>query len=182
MEIAGIWSRAQTGDRTALEQLYDALRELVVGSQPARRLGPHDLEDLIQDVCTSIISQVRKLPFPTSLPGFVWNRSRSKSRGIVRRRGRLAAQAEGESPAAVDTKTSAPWRQLSDAEDRRAMRSCIGELPHEQSECVRRRYERGESIREIAKSEGVSCVTVHKRHRAALDALSRCIKTKGVTP
>lgn len=181
MNHTEMWARARSGERNVLDQLGATLHRLALRAATSLRLGRDECHDLAQDVTASILQRISDRPSPKNLRAFVWFQAWSKARAVRRQRGRFRTNPDWDADRLEDRSSKAPWRQLARDEERRSLCSCIDQLPHQQSMCVRRRFQMGESLREIAQATGVSHVTVIRRLAAAMSSLEVCLTAKGVS-
>ena len=80
---------AQAGDRDAMERLWERHRRWIAAVLLLHKPRDADLEDLLQEVATTIVSKIHSLRDPATLPGWLrsvaLNAARMAARGTKRR-------------------------------------------------------------------------------------------------
>ncbi len=148
-----------------------------------RVLGdPGRAEDVVQEAFLKIWTNASGFdPKRGSLRTWLITSVRNRSIDHLRGHGAHERQ-ELELPAqlAEPTSRSDPWREVSLALERMAVREAVGSLPTEQRQAVQLAYFGGYSQREIADMTQVPLSTVKGRMRLALEKLNSYLLGRGL--
>lgn len=172
------------GDLNALGALYNRYGALAY-SVAVRVLGDTGLaEDTVQESFLKLWSSATRFDASRgSLRG--WLLTLVRNRAVDQMRGRGAQekrQIDLTSFEALQTPGSAPdpWREVSFAMERDAVREALARLPVAQRETVELAYYSGYTLREIADMANVPLSTIKGRMRLALDKLHSYLEGKGL--
>lgn len=173
-----------TGDLNALGALYDRYGAIAY-SVAVRVLGDPGLaEDTVQESFLKLWSSATRFDANRgSLRGWLLTLVRNgaidqlRGRGAQKKRevdltGAEALQSPGAAPD--------PWREVSFAMERDAVREALARLPSGQREAVELAYYSGYTLREIAEMANVPLSTIKGRMRLALDKLHSYLEGKGL--
>jgi RNA polymerase sigma factor (sigma-70 family) len=150
-----------------------------------RILGdPGRAEDVVQEAFLKIWTNASAFdPKRGSLR--TWLITAVRNRSIDHLRGRGAherRELELQPDLAEHAARSDPWREVSMALERMAVREAVGSLPSEQRQAVQLAYFGGYSQREIADMTQVPLSTVKGRMRLALEKLNSYLQGRGLYP
>jgi RNA polymerase sigma-70 factor (ECF subfamily) len=170
------------GQVDALAELYDRYGSLAY-SVAIRVLGdPGRAEDVVQEVFLKLWNSASR--FDAGRGSLrTWILTAVRNRSIDHLRGRAAherEEAELTTDAVATAAGSDPWRELSLALEREAIREALATLPTEQRQAVELAYWGGYSHREIAEMARVPLSTVKGRMRLALEKLHSYLIGRGL--
>ncbi len=170
-----------SGDVRALELLYDRYGTLAY-SVSIRVLGdPGKAEDVVQDVFLKLWTSAQR--FDSNRGSLrTWLLTAVRNRSIDYLRGRGAHErSEKEIPEQVAAAGhgSDPWREVSLAIEREAVRQAVDSLPSEQRQAVELAYFGGYSQPEIAEMIRVPLSTVKGRMRLGMEKLHSYLEGRG---
>ncbi len=170
-----------SGDVRALELLYDRYGTLAY-SVSTRVLGdPGKAEDVVQDVFLKLWTSAQR--FDSNRGSLrTWLLTAVRNRSIDYLRGRGAHErSEKEIPEQVAAAGhgSDPWREVSLAIEREAVRQAVDSLPSEQRQAVELAYFGGYSQPEIAEMIRVPLSTVKGRMRLGMEKLHSYLEGRG---
>ena len=161
-----ITRKALAGDRQALEVLWRRLRRWVAAILLAHRPRGADLEDLLQEVATTLVAKIQELRDVSRLRPWLRSVALNVARGAGRR-ARVSQRVERRSGAAAlqVPDPGADWaRQAADARsDLLQVLALLETLPAHYREPLMLRSLRGHSQKEIAELLGVPVTTVETR-------------------
>jgi RNA polymerase sigma-70 factor (ECF subfamily) len=133
-EEASLLARARAGDRAALERLWSRNRRWVAAVLLVHKPRAADLDDLLQEVATTLIARIGSVRDAEAFPGWLRsvavNAARMSARSVSRRRAaieRFAAFVRGRGDAGSRAPTEA-------SEAARILRDRLAELPEEYAE------------------------------------------------
>src|SRR5438309_5198919 len=160
------------GQVDALARLYDRYGALTY-SVALRVLGdPGRAEDVVQDAFLKLWHSASRFDAHRgSLRTWVITAVRNRSIDYLRGRSAHERQEQELMPELTESHGSDPWREVSLALERMAVRQAVGSLPPEQRQTVQLAYFGGYSQREIADKTKVPLSTVKGRMRLALEKL-----------
>lgn len=170
------------GNQDALAELYDRYGGLAY-AVALRILGdPGRAEDVVQDAFLKLWNNAAQFDLERgSLRTWLITAVRNRSIDTLRGRGAHERQERELKPDMQATgPTSDPWREVSLALERTAVREALNSLPLEQRQTVELAYFGGYSHREIAEMTAVPLSTVKGRMRLALEKLSSYLQGRGL--
>ncbi|TAN32413.1 sigma-70 family RNA polymerase sigma factor [bacterium] len=170
------------GSQDALAALYDRYSRLAYGIA-MRILGdPGRAEDAVQEAFLNVWNGAGSFdPQRGSLRAWLLTAVRNRSIDYLRGRGAHERRELELQPAmAAAGARSDPWREVSLALERSAVREALANLPSEQRQAVELAYFGGYSQREIAEMTRVPLGTVKGRMRLGLEKLSSYLKGRGL--
>ncbi len=178
---AELGEQLASGDVRALELLYDRYGTLAY-SVSTRVLGdPGKAEDVVQDVFLKLWTSAQR--FDSNRGSLrTWLLTAVRNRSIDYLRGRGAHErSEKEIPEQVAAAGhgSDPWREVSLAIEREAVRQAVDSLPSEQRQAVELAYFGGYSQPEIAEMIRVPLSTVKGRMRLGMEKLHSYLEGRG---
>jgi RNA polymerase sigma-70 factor (ECF subfamily) len=142
---------------------------------------PGRAEDVVQEAFLKIWTNAGGFdPKRGSLRTWLITAVRNRSIDYLRGRGAHERQEQELMPELTESHTSDPWREVSLALERMAVRQAVGSLPAEQRQTVQLAYFGGYSQREIADMTKVPLSTVKGRMRLALEKLSSYLQGRGL--
>ena len=166
--LASLVSRAQAGDREAMEQLVAQLRPGVFRYVLARVLDPHLADDVTQEVTVTMVQSLHRYvdqgrPVTAWAFGIAANKVSESRRSAYRRREAPAETLPDQShDGAVE-----PEHAVLRLETAARMRDLLDTLPEQQAEIVRLRVAAGLSAEETAAVLGMTPGAVRvAQHRA----------------
>jgi RNA polymerase sigma-70 factor (ECF subfamily) len=165
-----------------LLELYDRYAGLAY-AVALRILGdPGRAEDVVQEAFLKIWTNASGFdPKKGSLRTWLITAVRNRSIDFLRGRGAHERQELELQPDVAESSTrSDPWREVSLALERMAVREAVGSLPPEQRQAVQLAYFGGYSQVEIADMTKVPLSTVKGRMRLALEKLSSYLQGRGL--
>ena len=165
-------------------ELYDRYGGLAY-AVAMRVLGdPGRAEDVVQDAFLKIWTNAAGFdPKKGSLRTWLITAVRNRSIDYLRGRGAHERQElELQPDVAESGPRSDPWREVSLALERMAVREAVGSLPAEQRQAVQMAYFEGYSQSEISDMTHVPISTVKGRMRLALEKLSSYLQGRGLYP
>ena len=171
-----------SGSHEALAELYDRYGGIAY-SVAFRVLGDRGrAEDVVQEAFLKIWNHAASFDVRRgSLRAWLLTSVRNRSIDYLRGRGAHERQELELQPALAEVgPRSDPWREVSLALERSAVREAMGSLPAEQRRAVELAYFAGYSNREIADMTSVPLSTVKGRMRLALEKLSSYLQGKGL--
>jgi len=166
--LASLVSRAQAGDREAMERLVAQLRPGVFRYVLARVLDPHLADDVTQEVTVTMVQSLHRYvdqgrPVTAWAFGIAANKVSESRRSAYRRR---EAPAETLPDQAHDVAVE-PEHAVLRLETAARMRDLLDTLPEQQAEIVRLRVAAGLSAEETAAVLGMTPGAVRvAQHRA----------------
>ena len=167
----------------ALAELYDRYAGLAYGVA-IRILGdPGRAEDAVQDAFMNVWSRAASFDAERgSVRAWLLTAVRNRSIDYLRGRGAHERQEDELQPdvAYATSSPSDPWREVSVALERSAVRDAIGSLPAEQRQVVELAYFGGYTHTEIADMTRLPLGTVKGRMRLALEKLSSYLLGRGL--
>jgi len=171
-----VW-KFKHGSKNAFCWIYEKYRDDLL-KLAASLLNEADVaEDIVHDVFTSFIRNVKQFQLTGSLKGYlatcVANRARNANR----------AQRRRQNPGldAVEPMTSGsnrPDRWIICNDEFRKLNEALAQLPYDQRETVILRAQWGMKFRQIAKSQRVPIKTVQSRYRIGLDKLRSLLNSE----
>ncbi|HKW71286.1 MAG TPA: sigma-70 family RNA polymerase sigma factor [Candidatus Dormibacteraeota bacterium] len=171
------------GNHVALAELYDRYAGLAYGVA-IRILGdPGRAEDAVQDAFMNVWSRAASFDAERgSVRAWLLTAVRNRSIDYLRGRGAHERQEDELQPdvAYATSSPSDPWREVSVALERSAVRDAIGSLPAEQRQVVELAYFGGYTHTEIADMTRLPLGTVKGRMRLALEKLSSYLLGRGL--
>jgi RNA polymerase sigma-70 factor (ECF subfamily) len=165
-------------------ELYDRYAGLAY-AVAMRVLGdPGRAEDVVQEAFLKIWTNAGSFdPKRGSLRTWLITAVRNRSIDYLRGRGAHERQEQELLPELTESgPRSDPWREVSLALERVAVREAVGSLPSEQRQAVQLAYFGGYTQREIADMTKVPVSTVKGRMRLALEKLSSYLQGRGLYP
>jgi RNA polymerase sigma-70 factor (ECF subfamily) len=174
--LSDLAQRLRDGDRTAFEQFVRDWQGFVYANAYAVTGNADDAREVAQEVFVNLYRKIDSLREPAALKSFLRTAARNRALDFVRRRRSchvsLDSIGELEEPAGDNE----PERGLFASEDnemlRSSLREALAELPGDQQEVIRLRYERGYSYAEIAECIGEGDAVVRGRLYRAHKALA----------
>jgi RNA polymerase sigma-70 factor (ECF subfamily) len=161
--------RFKRGSREALARIYEKYVHLLLSVAMGLLHDPHEAQDVVQDVFVSFARNAAGLSIRGSLRAFlatcVVNRVRDRQRSELSRK----RHTDTYTPASSDV--SEPDQSLVYSERCERLSRALAELPYEQREVVVLKVKQEMTLKQIAKSQGVSISTVHGRYRYAMEKL-----------
>jgi RNA polymerase sigma-70 factor (ECF subfamily) len=161
--------RFRRGSREALARIYEKYVRLLLSIALGLLNDPHEAEDVVQDVFVSFARGAANFKRTGSLKAYlatsVVNRVRDRARH--QRAQRTRTDGVGPFPSAQGR----PEEPLVYTERCRRLAEALTELPYEQREAVVLKIKDGMRLKDIARLQNVSVVTVHRRCREGLDQL-----------
>jgi len=169
------------GNQDALLELYDRYAGLAY-AVAMRVLGdPARAEDAVQEAFLKIWTNASSFdPRKGSLRTWLITAVRNRSIDFLRGRGAHERQELELQPDLAESHRSDPWREVSLALERAAVREAVSSLPAEQRQAVQLAYFGGYSQAEIADMTKVPVSTVKGRMRLALEKLSSYLQGRGL--
>ena len=169
------------GNQDALLELYDRYAGLAYAVAMRVLDDPGRAEDVVQDAFLKVWTNAGGFdPKRGSLRTWLITAVRNRSIDYLRGRGAHERQEQELMPELTESHTSDPWREVSLALERMAVRQAVGSLPAEQRQTVQLAYFGGYSQREIADMTKVPLSTVKGRMRLALEKLSSYLQGRGL--
>jgi len=142
---------------------------------------PGRAEDVVQEAFLKIWTNAAGFdPKRGSLRTWLITAVRNRSIDYLRGRSAHERQEQELMPELTESHASDPWREVSLALERIAVRKAVGSLPPEQRQTVQLAYFGGYSQREIADMTKVPLSTVKGRMRLALEKLSSYLQGRGL--
>jgi RNA polymerase sigma-70 factor (ECF subfamily) len=142
---------------------------------------PGRAEDVVQEAFLKVWTNAAGFdPKRGSLRTWLITAVRNRSIDYLRGRGAHERQEQELMPELTESHASDPWREVSLALERMAVRQAVGSLPAEQRQTVQLAYFGGYSQREIADMTKVPLSTVKGRMRLALEKLSSYLQGRGL--
>jgi RNA polymerase sigma-70 factor (ECF subfamily) len=164
-----VW-KFRHGSKDAFCRIYEKYRDDLL-KLAISLLNEADIaEDIVHDVFTSFIQNVRQFQLTGSLKSYlatcVANRARNANRAYKRQHipGLDAADP-------VASSSSRPDRWIICSDEFRQLSNALAQLPYVQRETVIMRAQSGMKFRQIAKSQHVPIKTAQSRYRIGLDKL-----------
>ena len=177
---ADLGRRMAARDQSALAELYDRYGSLAYAVAMRVLRDPGRAEDAVQEAFLNLWRGAAGFDptrgsLRTWLIASVRNRAIDQLRGrSLRERRELALQPD------VESAGDPPDEAAAAAQERKAVRAALGELPDEQRQAVLLAYFGGFTQPEIAEITGVPLSTVKGRMRLALEKLSTYLKARGL--
>ena len=169
------------GNQDALLELYDRYAGLAYAVAMRVLDDPGRAEDVVQEAFLKVWTNAAGFdPKRGSLRTWLITAVRNRSIDYLRGRGAHERQEQELMPELTESHTSDPWREVSLALERMAVRQAVGSLPAEQRQTVQLAYFGGYSQREIADMTKVPLSTVKGRMRLALEKLSSYLQGRGL--
>ena len=172
------------GDVNALGTLYDRYGALAYSVAVRVIRDPALAEDIVQESFLKLWNSAAGFDVRRgSLRG--WLLTLVRNRAIDQLRGRTAQDKREVDVTGVETLEAPraqadPWRAVSLALEKTAVREALARLPVEQKQAVELAYYRGYTLREIAEISKVPLSTIKGRMRLALDKLHSYLEGKGL--
>jgi RNA polymerase sigma-70 factor (ECF subfamily) len=142
---------------------------------------PGRAEDVVQEAFLKIWTNAGGFDAKRgSLRTWLITAVRNRAIDYLRGRGAHERQEQELMPELTESHASDPWREVSLALERMAVRQAVGSLPAEQRQTVQLAYFGGYSQREIADMTKVPLSTVKGRMRLALEKLSSYLQGRGL--
>jgi RNA polymerase sigma-70 factor (ECF subfamily) len=170
------------GREDALVQLYDRYGRLAYSVALRILNDPGRAEDAVQESFLKLWSNARRFDTARgSLRGWLISTVRNRSIDYLRGRAGHERDERALNPDVESAGPSSdPWREVSEALERSAVREAIAHLPSEQRVAVELAYFGGYSGREIADMTRVPLSTVKGRMRLAFEKLSSYLQSRGL--
>ena len=169
------------GNQDALLELYDRYAGLAYAVAMRVLDDPGRAEDVVQEAFLKIWTNAAGFdPKRGSLRTWLITAVRNRSIDYLRGRSAHERQEQELMPELTESHASDPWREVSLALERMAVRQAVGNLPPEQRQTVQLAYFGGYSQREIADMTKVPLSTVKGRMRLALEKLSSYLQGRGL--
>jgi len=169
------------GNQDALLELYDRYAGLAYAVAMRVLDDPGRAEDVVQEAFLKVWTNAAGFdPKRGSLRTWLITAVRNRSIDYLRGRGAHERQEQELMPELTESHASDPWREVSLALERMAVRQAVGSLPAEQRQTVQLAYFGGYSQREIADMTKVPLSTVKGRMRLALEKLSSYLQGRGL--
>ena len=169
------------GNQDALLELYDRYAGLAYAVAMRVLDDPGRAEDVVQEAFLKIWTNAAGFdPKRGSLRTWLITAVRNRSIDYLRGRSAHERQEQELMPELTESHASDPWREVSLALERMAVRQAVGSLPPEQRQTVQLAYFGGYSQREIADMTKVPLSTVKGRMRLALEKLSSYLQGRGL--
>ncbi len=178
--LSELIGRCLRGEQSACQQLYRAHAGRVRVYFRRSGFAPADADDLTQEAFIRVFR---------SLGGFDAGRGAFSTwvgaiaRNVARKRWARRADPSDLDPELAEEMLAATDNPAADSEQREqldALARCVGELPEEPARLVRLRYVQGLTTRGLAAATGLPEATVRLRLAQAVEALTRCMKAKGM--
>lgn len=193
LQLQALLARTALGDRAAFEALYNDTSAYLLGVI-LRIVGDRDLaEDLLQEVFVNVWRGAGSFDAQRS-QALTWMTSIARNRAIDGLRRRRAdpvvpvsqlggLDAEGDAADLADTvadEAAGPLELMQQAAEAAGLHRCLGELSHEQRQCLSLAYYRGLSYGETAAHLAQPLGTVKSWVRRALMAMRECLGRAGM--
>ena len=172
MTVAQLVLAVQDGDRSAMGELFDRYRGMVL-TLATRRVGNvHEAEELMQDVFVQAMQKIGQLRVPEAFGG--WLRQILHRMAINRvTRSRVAVALDPETLAAVCIDDDAsPVRVAEDREDAMAVRGSLDRLGEMDQQTLSAFYLRGQSLLEMSAEFDAPLGTIKRRLHTARKRLA----------
>lgn len=164
--------RCQTGDEAAFAELVGRYDERLRRFLSQMLSDAHAADDALQDVWLDVFRNVGKLQDCGAFAGWIYRIARDRAYRILRRRGVVTQTIED-----VDV-IDASHEIDFDADERQAVQSAVGRLPHEHREVILLRFVEQMSYEQIALAVGCEIGTVRSRLHYGKRALRELIERK----
>jgi RNA polymerase sigma-70 factor (ECF subfamily) len=162
---------ARRGDPKALERLLESVSGTVYRFGKTFCRNPHDAEDVLQDVLTSLIGSLGEFRGESALSTWAFVVARRTCARRRRRESRFASMESGPGRPALELPdaSASPARDAERAELREALEQAISALPDAQRDVLLLRDVEGQSAAEVGRALGLGERAVKSRlHRARL--------------
>ncbi len=158
-----ILARMRAGEAQALGDFYDLYAGLANGLALRILRDRAEAEDVVQEVFVQIWRQVERFDAQRGSPqAWVCTIARSRALDRLRRRSARREDSDENAPASAEAPRHA---------EAVAVRSALGELPHDQREALELAYYEGLSQSEIAARLGIPLGTIKTRIRSGMQRL-----------
>jgi RNA polymerase sigma-70 factor (ECF subfamily) len=165
-------------DRRANAMLRDELR--AVRRFFRGKVGPEEVDDLVQRTVTGLLAGARRFEAETSLSSLLAAIARRQLGKFARDHGRHASRHDsGTEVTELDGPSESPCDSYILAEDCARVRTALSCLTNEHREVLELHYWHEIPHPEIAESLGISAVTVRTRLHRARTALQQALRTSG---
>lgn len=166
---------AQSGSRTALEQLYRCTKDAVYGYALSILKNTHDTEDVLHDCYITIYHSAFRYVSKGKPLAWILTITRNLCLGKLRSRGRLSDLPEEDWERYLETND-----QIS-MEDRIVLAHCLKDLSDEEREILLLHVLSGMKHREIAAMTGRPVSTILSKYHRALKKLRGYLKEEDQT-
>lgn len=178
--LKSLMAQVALGDRNAFRQLYDACAPTLFGVV-LRILNRRDAaEDVVQDVFVSVWRLAGTYDAVASQP-MTWLTTIARNRALDALRRQHSSrqleldEAQEERFAETPDERSDPLGLFEQATDALRIRSCLGDLPAQQRQCLALAYYHGLSHGEMAEHLGSPLGSVKAWVRRGLERMKRCL-------
>lgn len=166
-EIAGLAIRMQTGDREAMEQLFEYFAGTLYSIALGRLRNSDDAQELVQEVFSHAVRKCHQLRDPSCIAGWLRVMTvRHSINHLVRKRTLLNIDAEG-LDSAVASRDGEPDRQAIAHERAFIVRAALEEMKKDDREILTLFYMRSFTMDEIQTLLSIPMGTVKRRLHVA---------------
>jgi len=127
--VTGLVTRARNGDRDAWDALVERYAPLVHSICRRYRLGPHDAEDVSQDVWLRLVDHLGNLRDPAALPGWLATTTQRECGRALRAARSPCAVCVPDAENIPDSQSGTAEQELLIAERHAALREAFTDLP-----------------------------------------------------
>ena len=175
-ELRNLVERLRAGDEAAFEEAVRRFTALVFAQAYSVVGNTHDARDVCQDVFITLYQKVNTIRKPSALKGFLRTAARNRALDILRKKrtGGVSLDALGDAEHEDDAPEPATEieRQEHDLEKQQRVSQAIAQLPNDQQEVIKLRYEKRLSYADIAKELNTGLAVVRGRLYRAHKALA----------
>ncbi|MDZ7815853.1 MAG: sigma-70 family RNA polymerase sigma factor [Planctomycetota bacterium] len=175
-ELRNLVERLRAGDEAAFEEAVRRFTALVFAQAYSVVGNSHDARDVCQDVFISLYRKVDTIRKPSALKGFLRTAARNRALDILRKKkgGGVSLDALGEVEHENDEPdpSSEIERQEEKVQRKQLVSDAITQLPKDQQEVIKLRYEKRLSYAQIAKELNTGLAVVRGRLYRAHKALA----------
>lgn len=173
-EIEDMIARVAIGDRAAFSALYDATSAKLFGVALRVLNDRAEAEECTQEVYVKVWHAADRYA-RNGLSPMTWLITIARNRAIDRLRARKAGGADLSEAVELPDAGPGPEALAMAADDRTRIVTCMGELPEERAEAIRRVYLEGETYKELSDRFGVPLNTMRTWLRRGLQKLRECL-------
>ncbi len=185
-DMRALLQRARQGEQEAFAVLYQRYHPMVLTGFMSTGLSYHQSWDFMQETFLHALRGLGSLDLdrPIQFGGWLSVIARNVARKYLAREGRAKAvqQTVAYFPEISDCEIDSAAEELGQQEEHSALMYCLDALDPEPRRIVIYKFVLKYSYRRIAPLMGLSAGTVRNRLADALQALRRCLGSKGVLP
>jgi RNA polymerase sigma factor (sigma-70 family) len=178
-ELAALVRAAVAGDEAAMGHLVDRFDRVLRGVARSHRLGPWDVDDVVQATWLQFLRHGSSLREPGAVGGWLATTARRESLRFLERRVRECVVEDPGRDMPCDR--AGPDRELIDAERRELVRSALAKLPDRPQRLMRVLVTRPElSYEDVGRMLGMPIGSIGPTRARALDRLARSNELRGL--